>query len=522
MLKAQRLILSTSALALIGGALVATPAQAAYTSTVSGTVTVRTPSNTTLALPSGTVNAYVGSGSTWVKAQSTSVANGNFSLRDLPVGGYRLEVVPDNAGQANWYATEFAYNAWTIDRAETIQVNGGAQALTPIQLDASIIYNLLLMSPAGAVRGAKVTFAKDGGGSKSFTTNTEGRIAITDHGSLLAGTYAITYEPPTGVDDPGLVARTVTRTFETGGGMGERIDLALKRTAVFSVYDTDDTPLPGARVDVFYETDGAYPAAPSETLTADATGRVRLLENAPAKIRVSPPVGYAGTGVAEFWAGRDHAGVAEAADAVALTWPESAATRRDYAVQLNAPAPVDPVDPVIEPGTPTISGVATSGATLTVNPGTWGPDGVSTGQQWLADGSPITDATGTTLTLSNALAGKRISVEVTGTLDGASPVTRASASTNPVTGVLAARTPSISGKAKVGKKLTAKPGTWSPKPSLSYQWLRNGKPIKGATKASYKLTRKDRGARISVRLVARRTHYVTVTVTSRQTAKVKR
>ncbi len=65
----------------------------------------------------------------------------------------------------------------------------------------------------------------------------------------------------------------------------------------------------------------------------------------------------------------------------------------------------------------------------------------------------------------------------------------------------ATATPKVQGKARLGKVLKAKPGTWSPAPAtISYQWLRNGKPIKRAKKASYRVTGKDRGQRISVRL----------------------
>jgi hypothetical protein len=35
---------------------------------------------------------------------------------------------------------------------------------------------------------------------------------------------------------------------------------------------------------------------------------------------------------------------------------------------------------------------------------------------------------------------------------------------------------------------------------LRYQWLRNGKRIKGATKRRYKLRRKDRGKRVACRI----------------------
>jgi hypothetical protein len=63
--------------------------------------------------------------------------------------------------------------------------------------------------------------------------------------------------------------------------------------------------------------------------------------------------------------------------------------------------------------------------------------------------------------------------------------------------------PQITGVPKVGETLTADGGSWSPAPtSLSYQWLRNGTPIDGATGPSYTLVAADQGARISVAVTA--------------------
>lgn len=62
--------------------------------------------------------------------------------------------------------------------------------------------------------------------------------------------------------------------------------------------------------------------------------------------------------------------------------------------------------------------------------------------------------------------------------------------------------PIIVGKAKVGKTLTAQAGVWGPVGvTLSYKWFRNGKLIKKATAATYKLTKKDRRKKISVKVI---------------------
>ncbi|MBC2931746.1 hypothetical protein [Nocardioides sp. zg-1228] len=64
--------------------------------------------------------------------------------------------------------------------------------------------------------------------------------------------------------------------------------------------------------------------------------------------------------------------------------------------------------------------------------------------------------------------------------------------------------PVLQGKARVGRRLTATAGTWSPKPAkVRYTWLRNGRVIKGATKKTYRVVRRDRGTRIAIKVTVR-------------------
>ncbi|WP_438354557.1 S8 family serine peptidase [Microbacterium sp. CJ88] len=63
--------------------------------------------------------------------------------------------------------------------------------------------------------------------------------------------------------------------------------------------------------------------------------------------------------------------------------------------------------------------------------------------------------------------------------------------------------PVVSGTPKVGKTLTATPGTWDPADvQVAYQWLRAGQPIAGATAATYKVTKDDVGSALSVKVTA--------------------
>lgn len=63
------------------------------------------------------------------------------------------------------------------------------------------------------------------------------------------------------------------------------------------------------------------------------------------------------------------------------------------------------------------------------------------------------------------------------------------------------KSPTVSGTHKVGKTVSAKQGSWSPAATATrYQWLRNGKAITSATAASYKLSKADKGKKLSVKV----------------------
>jgi hypothetical protein len=77
------------------------------------------------------------------------------------------------------------------------------------------------------------------------------------------------------------------------------------------------------------------------------------------------------------------------------------------------------------------------------------------------------------------------------------------------------------GTARFGANLKASTGTWDlPGLTYSYQWLRDGTAIKGATASSYTLTSSDVGKRVSVRVTAKRAGHGNGTATSTSTAKV--
>ncbi|MCW2815232.1 MAG: hypothetical protein JWN84_2687 [Nocardioides sp.] len=63
--------------------------------------------------------------------------------------------------------------------------------------------------------------------------------------------------------------------------------------------------------------------------------------------------------------------------------------------------------------------------------------------------------------------------------------------------------PTVSGDAVWGRTLTADGGTWNPADvTLTYRWLRDGAPVRGATATTYDLGTDDLGTRLSVEVTA--------------------
>jgi hypothetical protein len=186
-----------------------------------------------------------------------------------------------------------------------------------------------------------------------------------------------------------------------------------------------------------------------------------------------------------------------------------------------------PQTPIIDPGTfssapkPVVRGTAKVGSKLTAIPGTWKPT-ATLSYRWYRGSTPITGALKSTYAVTSADLGKTLLVKVTAKRAGYVSTTVSSTKTaKVVAGTLAAPTPRISGTAKVGEKLTAKPGTWTTGTKLTYQWYSGGTKISGATKSTYTLKSAQKGKWVKVKVTGKKTGYVTVTKTSDATAKVR-
>lgn len=165
------------------------------------------------------------------------------------------------------------------------------------------------------------------------------------------------------------------------------------------------------------------------------------------------------------------------------------------------------------------------GTPLAATAPTWDTNAtdVVTTYQWLRAGQPIAGATAATYTPTADDLGKALTVRATGTRDKAPSVgTSESAAVTVAQGDAPTATalPAVVGNPAVGQVLSVSAPTWSgttatvPAPTNSYQWLRDGQAIAGATAATYTVTEADAGRALSVRVTGKRAGYADGTATT--------
>jgi uncharacterized protein YjbI with pentapeptide repeats len=148
---------------------------------------------------------------------------------------------------------------------------------------------------------------------------------------------------------------------------------------------------------------------------------------------------------------------------------------------------------------PKLLGNALVGSTLSTEAIAVDPE-TQVSVQWLENGTPKPGSTSTKLVLSSTMNSKMISVRYTFTKVGFETLTLTTPEVKVGLGVLTAVTPKITGTAKVAKTLTAVSAKWASVATIQYQWLLDGKAIKGATKSTYKLLPTQKGRKISVQV----------------------
>lgn len=153
---------------------------------------------------------------------------------------------------------------------------------------------------------------------------------------------------------------------------------------------------------------------------------------------------------------------------------------------------------------PGISGNTLVGSTLMTSTGTWANSPASYTYQWFKNGTALSGATANIFALLAEDYGSTFYARVTAT-NVVGPTDAFTATVGPVTQNAPVNTvaPAINGTAQVNQALTGSDGTWSNTPtSFTYQWLRDGFEVLGATGNPYALTAQDKDHVISFRVSA--------------------
>lgn len=179
-------------------------------------------------------------------------------------------------------------------------------------------------------------------------------------------------------------------------------------------------------------------------------------------------------------------------------------------VQVSGSRPAQALPAAAAPvGKPTVGRVLSAPARVTADPK------ATLTYQWLRGAAAIKGATARRYQVRSVDLNKALKVRVTVSRPGW-PNTYVSTSKATVAKrALTVGRVTVVGTAKVGSRLTAQTPGWRPgSVTFRYRWLRNGDPVRGATKARYKVTKADRGKVIKVRVTATKRTYLSVTKTS--------
>ncbi|SMH50526.1 Serine protease, subtilisin family [Rathayibacter oskolensis] len=404
---------------------------------------------------------------------------------------------------------------------------------------------------SGATNSSYTLTAADAG-KRISVTDTAGRLGLTPLTMTTSGRVVAPDGPVVGSDPviTGVAQVGSTVTAEPGAWSPQPIDLAYQwkrggqaipnaTGAAYTVVAADlgadlTVSVTGSRPGLSPLTRTSAPALVRPgVMTLTPTPVVSGTASVGATLTATPGTWDAGTTLSYEWKRNGSTAIAGAtgktyavkeADAGSTLTVSVTATRPGYTTTTRTSAPTTSVTggTTLTGSTPTISGTAQVGRTLTANAGTWAPQPVAFAYQWKRDGSVVSGATAATYTPVAADSGTTLTVTVTGTKSGYTTLARTSAGVSVAPGLQTLMpTPTISGSTTVGSTLTANPGTWDAGTTLAYQWKKNnGIYISGATAKTYVLKASDAGATLTVTVTGTKPGYSSASKTSATTAVV--
>ena len=423
-------------------------------------------------------------------------ADGTYRLDGLAAGDYAI-----NFSTTANYVSEWWDDKQGSQNATQLHVGAGAQ-VTGINATLAVgarISGRVTSTSGAPLAGVTVSaMTQESLDYRSTSTAADGTYTVQ---GLPGGTYALEFDPwlvagdysAEWWDDEDDLSSAVRFPLGAGQNMtGRNAQLAQGATITGVVTGPGGSPVPNATV----WCDKGGTVFPTQT---DASGvyTFKALRPGAYRLRFEADSSY----VPEYWNNQVD---------------ETKAGRVSVAGQ-NVYRGIDArlVRPIPH-ATPSVAGTAMVGGTLTAKPGTWA-SGAIFEYQWLADGTAIAGATGSTFTPTAAQTGKQLRVRVKGRKSGYDSVSATSGATPKV---INAPIPTISGTAAVGQTLTAKPGAWTAGTVFNYQWYAGGTAVKGATTPTFRVASAQVGKQIVVMVKGTLSGYAAPTRSSAATAKV--
>jgi protocatechuate 3,4-dioxygenase beta subunit len=422
-------------------------------------------------------------------------ASGTYSFTALPAGDYAIRVYPSS-------------DSYFGNGAQTAVVGGQTTTVPPIVLSApepmpeavSLTNNGIGTNGVPSVDYREpltlVVPGCAGVENPTYTVRLASGQVVRDNLPMTespAGTYTASITPLSPSTGDAQIATNIPATC---GGQPIEFNIYIDPSGI--VTDQYGRPIQGATVTLSRSDteNGTYTAVPDGSAIMSPSNR----DNP----STTDDTGYFRWDVTAGW----YKVTASAAGCVDETTGamEVPPERIDLVIKMTcsdaAPSPTAP---------PSVSGTPQVGQTITAVAATWPDPLVSDTVELLRDGESLgTDSH--TLTAADVGAvfrarsiGKRpdyVTESGTGSTVSFTAVTALSDTVTGALGVAPANSvkPSVTGSRRVGSTLTANPGAWNDTGPFSYQWLRGGTPIAGATLRTYKLKAADAAKRLSVRV----------------------